>query len=607
MLEELRLFGVHEELEARLETLLSNPPGKAEGEAPTIDDLYEHVLARIEEDIDEDYIVAAFKALWASRNGLGQSELLELTGMPPAKWAEIQNALDENLFESGGQITFGNQFIRKAVEDRYLSGDDDRKAAHRQLGEYFDQLACLDGVDRRIAEELPWQYQKAGMKRELIDTLTDQAVFISLYDRDFYELIQYWINIEQDPIPHYECSWNEWRENSDDEKELFESGFRMAEFLRRLGATSSFITEIYYQSHKTVRKISDDSDRLAVENSMGLHLMSKGDLNGAEKTFRQGIEELESLVGRHHPDTLDGINNLANCLRLQGQLTEAEILYAEALDQRTKLFGQYHERTISSLIGSGIVAEAIGDFNSALKFLERALEAQIHLYGEDSEVSLGITQNIGNLLYSKGDLEGSEDQIRRAYQGFNSLLGANHPTTLSSVSSLAKLLKAKGDLEEAEAFYRRLVKGREKALGVEHPDTLTSLGDFALFLSCKSDLDGAELLYRRALEGREATQGAQHPDTLNSAFCYALNINRLGEPHKAAEVLCRYAYQSDEAMGMLGYNLACYECLSGNEATAKDLLAEIIKKHPETKEQALADEDFASIREFIEALPTTLN
>ena len=60
-------------------------------------------------------------------------------------------------------------------------------------------------------------------------------------------------------------------------------------------------------------------------------------------------------------------------------------------------------------------------------------------------------------------------------------------------------------------------------------------------------------------------------------------------------------------MDMLGYNLACYECLSGNEAAAKDLLAEIIKNHPEKKEQALADEDFASIRDFIETLPNPEN
>ena len=39
LLEELRLFGVHEEVEARLITLLSDPPSKKAGEEPTIDDI----------------------------------------------------------------------------------------------------------------------------------------------------------------------------------------------------------------------------------------------------------------------------------------------------------------------------------------------------------------------------------------------------------------------------------------------------------------------------------------------------------------------------------------------------------------------------------------
>ena len=725
LLEELRLFGVHEELEARLMTVLSDPPGKEAGEAPTIDDLYEHVLARIEVDIEGDYEVEAFKAIWASRNGLACNELLELTGMPPAKWAEIQTALDENLFESGGQITFGNQFIRKAVEDMHLPGDEDKRSAHRWLGEWFDQLACLDGVDQRTAAELPWQYQQAGMNKELIDTLTDEAVFESLYDRDSYELIGYWLDLEENPVPHYERSWSQWRDNSDDETELFESGFILAEFLRKLGATSPFIAAIYQQSLKTVKKISDAPDRLAVENSMGLHLMNQGNYTEAEKIFRQGIGELESLVGRHHPDTLDGINNLARCLRLLGQFTEAEKLYAEALDQRTKLFGHYHEGTISSLIGSGTVAAAIGDYDGALKFNERALKAQNRLYGEDSEVALGTTQNIGNLLHTKGDLEGAEDLIRKANQGFTSLLGENHPTTLSSVSSLARLLRAKGDLEGAEALYRRLLEGREQALGPEHPDTLASVGNFGALLWSKGDLDGAETLYRRALDGKEQAFGPEHPETLSSVnglasvlatkgdldgaeklFLRALKgleetlgpkhpavldivkklgqlfinkgnlddaekllrqalegydetlgsdhletltrvrclgdlllskndyegaeklyqqaleggektnrhdhpntlicinnlgviLNKSGDLEGALKLLRSYASHSAKAEDTLAYNLACYECLEGNTDEAKRLIAAHLKKHPEKKENALKDEDFAAIRDWI--------
>ena len=46
--EELRLFGSHEELSDRLNTLLGPPRGKDKNEPPTVDDLFEHVLQRIE-------------------------------------------------------------------------------------------------------------------------------------------------------------------------------------------------------------------------------------------------------------------------------------------------------------------------------------------------------------------------------------------------------------------------------------------------------------------------------------------------------------------------------------------------------------------------------
>ena len=116
------------------------------------------MLARIEEDIEEDYEVEAFKAIWASCDGLARDELLELTGMSPVKWAEIQNILDENLFESVGQITFGNQFIRKAVEDMHLPGDEDKRSAHRWLGEWFDKRE----VTLDVARERVHQWRKAG-------------------------------------------------------------------------------------------------------------------------------------------------------------------------------------------------------------------------------------------------------------------------------------------------------------------------------------------------------------------------------------------------------------------------------------------------------------
>ena len=211
LLEELRLFGVHEELEARLMTVLSDPPGKKAGEEPTIDDLYEHVLARIEVDIEGDYEVEAFKAIWASFDGLARNELLELTGMPPAKWAEIQTALDENLFESGGQITFGNQFIRKAVEDMHLPGDEDKRSAHRWLGEWFDKRE----VTPDVARERIHQWRHAEHKEKLRECLLEEKIVTELLrDERLLELYDTWekyIGLDVDNVlMAYEKAGSQW-------------------------------------------------------------------------------------------------------------------------------------------------------------------------------------------------------------------------------------------------------------------------------------------------------------------------------------------------------------------------------------------------------------
>ena len=149
VLEELRVFGVHEELDKRLATLLSPPPSKQPGEEPTVDDAFEHVLARIEGDLGRGPVQRAMEALWASRGGLYTDELLEIAKVPPATWAGVANALDESLYENRGRIAFGHDYLRKAVEDRYAIAGDTRLSLHRSLAEYFD--AIVRGA--RVSEE----------------------------------------------------------------------------------------------------------------------------------------------------------------------------------------------------------------------------------------------------------------------------------------------------------------------------------------------------------------------------------------------------------------------------------------------------------------------
>jgi nephrocystin-3 len=551
LLEELRLFGVHEELEARLMTVLSDPPGKKAGEEPTIDDLYEHVLARIEVDIEGGYEVEAFKAIWASFDGLARNELLELTGMPPAKWAEIQTALDENLFESGGQITFGNQFIRKAVEDMHLSTIEEKRSAHRWLGEWFDKRELtLD-----VAQERVHQWKETGDCDRLRSCLLEQDVFRELYRDDEYALLAHWLQLGGDVGEAYQKAYEKWP----DKEELMEN---LAEFLKLAGSYGAF----------------------------------------TEKLYRGALEGKERELGPDHPETLTSVQTLGNLLSDKGDYEGAGKLYRRALEGRERELGPDHPSTLSSVNNLGILLSDKGDYEGAEKLSRRALEGKERVLGPDHLDTLNSVNSLGNLLFNKGDYEGAEKLFRRALEGHEKQLGPHHPDTLASVNNLGALLFDKEDYEAVEKLFRRTLEGHEKVLGPDHPDTLLTVSNLGNLLSNKGDYEGAEKLSRRALEGQEKQLGPDHPSTLGSVYGLGICLNKQNRRPEAVKLLRSYASHSAEAEDTLAYNLACYECLEGNADEAKRVITKHLEAHPEKKENALKDEDFAAIRDWIRKL-----
>jgi tetratricopeptide (TPR) repeat protein len=593
LLEELRLFGVHEEVEARLTTLLSDPPSKEAGEEATIDDLYEHVLARIEEDIEEDYEVEAFKAIWASCDGLARSELLELTGMPPAKWAEIQNILDENLFESGGQITFGNQFIRKAVEDMHLPTDKDKRAAHCWLGEWFDKRE----VTLDVARERVHQWRSAGDLNRLRACLLEQEMFREHYVQDEYALLRYWVELGEDAGEAYEEVYGQWMDDEDLSKKL-------AGFLMTAGSYGGLTEKLYRRALEGEEKAlgPDHPDTLETVNNLGDLLREKGDSEGAEELFRRALEGQEKALGSDHPDTLNSVWRLGIQLRAKGDLEGAEELFRQALEGNEKVLGLDHPHTLKTVNSLAITVKGRGDLEGAEELYRRALEGKEQVLGLNHPETLKTVTNLGLLLEIKGDLEGAEELFRRALEGKEKALGLNHPSTLKTIYPLGDLLNKKGDLGGAEELFRRVLQGEEKALGPEHSDTLATAYRLGGLLNKKGDLGGAEELFRRVLQGEEKALGPEHSDTLFTAFQLGILLNKKGDLDKALELLRSRATLSPEAEDFLGYNLACYECLAGNLEEAKRVIVKHLEAHPEKKENALKDEDFTAIRNFIETL-----
>jgi nephrocystin-3 len=643
VLEELRVFGVHEELEQRLATLLSLPSSKAQGDEPTVDDVFEHVLARVEVDLGKKPVQQAMEAIWASRAGLYYDELLAIAKLVPAQWAAIQNALDESIYESSGKISFGHDYLRKAVEDRYGLTGKKKLNLHRKLAGWFDDVACKAGVDERLAQELPWQFAKAGLKKELVDTLTDEAMFEVLYDCDKYQLIKYWLNLGKDPSRFYEIAWAKWKVDAEDAVELSRAGFRLAEFLREQGSTSPLLKEIYGQSEKAAHDLGKYKGeiRIGVENSKGLFFLNQGNFLEAEKIFRKGLEELESIVGRHHPDALDAINNLGKSLLSQGHHLQAELLYREALEARLKFFGENHPKSISSLIGCSLAVAALHKNSEAKHLMERALRISQNMLGDKAEQTLGIHLNLARLFRDIGSHKQSKHHYNIAEKGFIDIYGASHPLTLSCQSGYAGLLAHLGKRKCAKTNFEKVLLKRSELFGVAHPDTCSTHNDLAILSEQCKDLESAKSHYRLALKGRLKTLGPLHPDSIQSANNLAnvlqktgefdamekvfsdylkkldrsfpkdhsltLNLvnylgvlkNKHGKRRQALALLRQRAFVSAVARDAVCYNLACYECLEGNIRKSTRLICEYLGAHPEFKDQALSDEDLHAIHEEI--------
>ncbi|MEI7820431.1 MAG: tetratricopeptide repeat protein [Verrucomicrobiota bacterium] len=697
LLEELRVFGVYEKLEQKLTHYL---------QSQTVDDLFERVLERIEQDTSSKHVRSAMEAIWASRAGLAQDELLAITGLVPATWAPIHNALDEALLESNGRFTFGHDYLRQAVEDRYLPGKKQQRQAHTNLAEWFDRQE----VNPRVAEELPWQWQRAGEEEKLQECLVRREMFEALYKREQFELLGYWLTFKDLNLEDaYGVAWKNWTRNSRNEAVNAAMAFRLAGFLKTAGYFGT-LTERLYRDCLLYREATlgiEHPDTLKGVSRLGNLLSEKGDYEGAEELFRSRLERFEIALGAEHPHTLGIANCLACLLSDIGNHVEAEAIHRRALALAEKALEAEHPTTLGIINDLGCLLHNKSDYAGAEPLYRRALEGREIALGLESPDTLASAYNLGLLLKAKGDYPEAEVLFRRTLESHEKAFGPKHPATLKIVAVLGELLRTKRNYEEAESLLRRALNGYQKVFGAEHPATLQIVNQLGNMFTVKGEYATAEALVRRALDGYERLFGSDHLDALSCATDLGVLLEKAGRNDEAKTLYervydtgyCRFGHtvkSSIRCISLLGrllarhgdyerlhslyygatlieqrntgdaraliavgtamisllektkgleneetlccvnnvahylkesgdvqaslkllrrtakhsfiaamgvrYNLACYECASGDLEEAKRLIREAIEDDPNEKEGALKDPDFAAIREEIASM-----
>lgn len=155
--EELRLFGdewvngLQRDVSDHLATLLSTPPKKQEkgggNREANIDDVSLHILDWVEKEIKgaQDSLCVIGLVMRHS-SFLMRDELLELTPISPMGLSILEMALNEEW--SSGVVRLTNQSVRRAIEQRGMAPEEERRL-HLRIAEVLSSRGdSLDTLDR---------------------------------------------------------------------------------------------------------------------------------------------------------------------------------------------------------------------------------------------------------------------------------------------------------------------------------------------------------------------------------------------------------------------------------------------------------------------------
>jgi tetratricopeptide (TPR) repeat protein len=401
-LEELRVFGVFEELSDRITGLPS------EGDAVT--GLFGQVLDRLEASFVAEFVRGLLTLLASARRGLSESEL-HLLAAPLAgvdDFYPILRQLRPYLLDRSGLLGFYHRNLLHAVEGRYLAEPHQRRAAHARLARFFW------GAERnaRTVEELPWQLAQAGAWDELAKLFGESSFFDASWRQDPFEVKELWARVEAESPWRLVDAYGDIRDNPD----RFPADIvgRVATLLADTGHPEEALT-------------------------LRRHLVSH---------YRRGSDPARLAVA---------LGNVALLCKRRGEGAQALALLAEAEGIWREVGDRHGLQTV--LGNKGRLLMSLGDPDKAMALLEEG-EAICREMGNEQglQISLGSQAQI---WLARGEYDRAEAMLGER-ERICRRLGNPHGLQVA-LGNLALVLHARGDavgalelLQESERICRAL-------------------------------------------------------------------------------------------------------------------------------------------------------
>lgn len=288
----------------------------------------------------------------------------------------------------------------------------------------------------------------------------------------------------------------------DSEAQLADSLYGLGKLLAAKGQ--------YAEAEKNLRaalqlqqRIYGNSDPRVATTLKGLavELSDGGDLNAAIPLMRSAVAmQRELRRNEPYPDLAEALNDMGALLWRHGDLDEAEKFYRESLAMKRKLLGEKHPEIATGLENVAMSLQDKGDLAGAEDMYRQSLTMRRELLGENHPEVGRTLLNLASLRYDRGDIRESLDNFREVLAIYRKAYPADHPETARVLNALGLRLFVAGELAEADGDLTEGLAMRRRLFDENSPDVASSLSNMAL-------LRVAEGRFSEALEMAQVAKG----------------------------------------------------------------------------------------------------
>ncbi len=503
--EELRLFGVHEELEERVDHYM---------QSRTVDDLFERVLERVEGDCGQKAVRETMTAIWASRAGLSEEEILGIANLVPATWAAIRNALDEALLDANGRLTFAHDYLRSGVKKRYLITPSKRKKTHASIASWFSTKKI---TARRIEEEA-YQLRLAGDWATLRSLLTCRKAFcIAIDSMPMEEFTLYWTELGKhrfwDAELQYKRAWSSWS-RQESLSNLLGTASLLSKFFNYSGRYGAFAEKLIKLRRDIYTRSRSSSLRIGFQSAIEL-----GELYRRRAEYKESSTLYTTLLLNPFFESVDDslriklFSNLSELNISLGNISAAK----EYLDQ-ARTIGASSEKGdwyfLAELDAQKAWLYFIEEkFTEGEKILNSIISKVVHRIGKNAPLAGKAFNNLALILYNNCKFKEAGKILEKILIDDECSFGENNFNTILDRINLGWVREALGNLGFSRKSYNRAWLAARDSLGASHPSTLLALSSIS-WINVVLHGGKAKRIAQSALSRCEKILGKSHADTI---------------------------------------------------------------------------------------------